>query len=151
MPSKFSYGVLRTLCVLAALLGIVAAAAADADKPIATLYTHFAGRKCHCGSKKQTILVGEAGAGNCYFLPNDTKTLSAEVEGDWNVFIFERKDCLDRGGWIFPQPAHNASVCHYDLGNATQLYYAVLKPDQNKYDIGGLHAKLDQRCHKFHL
>ncbi|KAI0420303.1 hypothetical protein F5X98DRAFT_333066 [Xylaria grammica] len=84
MPSKFSYGVLRTLCVLAALLGIVAAAAAEADKPIATLYTHFAGRKCHCGSTKQTILVGEAGAGNCYFLPNDTKTLSAEVEGDWN-------------------------------------------------------------------
>ncbi|TGJ83929.1 hypothetical protein E0Z10_g4825 [Xylaria hypoxylon] len=149
MPFKFVFGFLCTMCVLTSP-GIMATAEAQLSDA-AIIYTSYPASNCHCGIPSAVIFVGEAVTGRCHALPIGTQSLAVNVAGDWNVFIFETANCTDEGGWIFPQTDQHATICHYNLGNTTALYFAVLGPNHDNYHVGGLRGKIEQHCGKIHL
>ncbi|KAI0525532.1 hypothetical protein F5B22DRAFT_346135 [Xylaria bambusicola] len=147
MWSKPVSGFFGVVAVLTFLATIVRADVLAPNTLVAILHSFTSKTRCHCAVRAMSLAVDTSATNWCNKLPFGFQPQAVDIDGDWEVFLFDKPDCTDTGGWLVPRTAEYPHVCNYDLGITKA--YAVLRPDHdNKTNLktGDRRGKVDQHC-----
>ncbi|KAK5630962.1 hypothetical protein RRF57_006677 [Xylaria bambusicola] len=114
---------------------------------VAMLHSFSPKNRCHCAVRTMSLPVDMTATNYCLKLPSGFQPQAVDTEGDWQVFLFDKPDCTDKGGWLVPRTAEYPNVCNYDIGTTKAL--VVLKPNhdnQTRFKLGDRRGKIDQYC-----
>ncbi|KAJ3569274.1 hypothetical protein NPX13_g6138 [Xylaria arbuscula] len=146
----WSKSVSQFLGTLFTLVVIVTTARADEALPgalVAILHSYSPRGRCHCAVKGGSLAVDASAAESCHQLPIGFQPQAVDTEDDWHVFLFDKYDCSDEGGWLFPRTAEDPKICNYQLGDARAFVVShSAQSNHTKFRFGKRRGKVDQYC-----
>lgn len=132
---------------------------------VAILHSFSPKGRCHCAVRSSSLAIDASAADHCHQLPIGFQPQAVDTEDDWHgrfasqiidplctnrestVFLFDKSDCSDEGGWLFPRTVEDPKVCNYKIGDPRA--FAVSRPVQGnhtKFKFGNRRGKIDQYC-----